>query len=196
MARAHIPIAVAVWSICVFLGLLVMLNFELTPAAIPALPPIWPLSSQIHRDADLPTLLLFLHPRCPCSRATLSELEKLLATCPDQCSVRAIFVRPPGTIADWELTGLYRAAASIPGMSVCSDENGAEAARFGATTSGLALLYAPDGQLLFKGGLTASRGHEGDNPGRSALHQLLTGNEPYCRASTVFGCPLSNPHQP
>ena len=39
----------------------------------------WPPSSQIPLDQTSPTLLLFLHPRCPCSRSSLAELERLLA---------------------------------------------------------------------------------------------------------------------
>ena len=37
--------------------------------------------------------------------------------------------------------------------------------RFGAETSGQTLLYDRDGRLLFSGGTTGSRGHDGDNAG-------------------------------
>jgi hypothetical protein len=55
--------------------------------------------------------------------------------------------------------------------------------------------------LLFSGGITAARGHAGDNAGRSELVSLLNGG-PVAPAATlnrggsardatsVFGCPL------
>ena len=51
---------------------------------------------------------------------------------------------------------------------------------------------------LFAGGITASRGHSGDNAGRSVLVALLHGagprpGGPVARhTSPVFGCPLTN----
>ena len=38
----------------------------------------WP-EGLIERSTDRPTLVVCLHPKCPCSQATLSELERLLA---------------------------------------------------------------------------------------------------------------------
>jgi hypothetical protein len=195
MSRSRVAIAIALWGIGIAVGLRAMLNFELSPANTEPVSTQWPVGSQVSRDAERPILLLFLHPRCPCSRATLAELEKLLAACPGRCSVRIVFVRPPGTASDWEMTALHRTAVNIRDATVLSDKDGDEALRFGATTSGLALLYDRNGRLLFQGGLTASRGHEGDNVGRSTLQQLLSGHGPVCTTSVVFGCPLLDPPQ-
>ena len=69
------------------------------------------------------------------------------------------------------------------------DADGVEAARFGAKTSGQALLYAADGRLLFHGGLTPSRGHEGDNEGLRRVTAILDGKAARDE-SPVFGCSL------
>ena len=53
------------------------------------------------------------------------------------------------------------------------DDDGAEARRFGAETSGQTLLYDEHGALLFSGGITGARGHAGDNAGRASLVALL-----------------------
>jgi hypothetical protein len=46
---------------------------------------------------------------------------------------------------------------------------------------------------VFSGGITASRGHEGDNAGRAAIEQLVR-HERADRLSTwVFGCALFAP---
>src|SRR5690349_19429168 len=42
----------------------------------------WPEASSIVRHAQRPTLLLFLHPHCACSRATVEELERLNTLAP------------------------------------------------------------------------------------------------------------------
>ena len=65
-----------------------------------------------------------------------------------------------------------------------------EATRFGALTSGHVLLYGADAALLFSGGITASRGHVGENPGRSAIVTLLSGQRPERGRTPTFGCLL------
>ena len=86
---------------------------------------------------------MFLHPRCPCSRATLAEIDRLLAVCDGQLSLRIVFAYPTGADASWTDTGLYRAAERLPGAVVCRDADGVESERFGATTSGQTLLLQP-----------------------------------------------------
>ncbi len=71
-----------------------------------------------------------------------------------------------------------------------------EAGRFGVKGSGHVLLYQPSGRLVFSGGITPSRGHEGDNPGRAAVISLvLQGRSPVNR-TPVYGCPLLEPPAP
>lgn len=112
-----------------------------------------------------------------------------------------LFLKPEGVSSGWEQTDSWRMAAALPGVTVVRDDSGREALRFGAATSGQTLLYDADGALLFSGGITAARGHAGDNAGRSELVSLLN-REQSARARTlnpeqshrdatsVFGCPL------
>src|SRR5439155_986024 len=58
-------------------------------------------------------------------------------------------------------------------VTVHCDEAGREAQLFHAETSGDTVLYDAKGNLLFHGGMTISRGHSGDNPGRSLLQTLV-----------------------
>lgn len=96
---------------------------------------------------------------------------------------------PTGTPGDWADTDVGRAAAAIPGVRVLRDEGEVEAARFGVATSGQVLLYDPAGALRFAGGITAGRGHEGDNANRAALEAVLGGRVAGADAP-VFGCEL------
>jgi hypothetical protein len=57
-------------------------------------------------------------------------------------------------------------------------------------------MYDRDGRLLFQGGITISRGHAGDNPGRSALVALLN-HELVSEVETpVYGCSLFDAGSP
>ncbi len=105
-------------------------------------------------------------------------------------NANVLFVKPQGFSEDWEKTDLWRGAASIPGVKVMTDESGVEARRFDSETSGQVMLYDADGQLRFSGGITAARGHSGDNAGRSAIVSLLTSNYSEIKQTPVFGCPL------
>jgi hypothetical protein len=78
-------------------------------------------------------------------------------------------VRPHGTPDGWDDTDLRRSAAEIPGVTVMSDLDEAEADLFSAQASGQTMLYDASGKLLFSGGITASRGHSGDNAGSSSI---------------------------
>ena len=154
------------------------------------------------------TLVLFIHPRCPCSRATLAELADLMRDRTDRLSALAYFVRPADVLPGWEKGELWQTAAAIPGVSVACDADGRLATLWGATTSGHALLFAPDGALRFSGGLTMARGHVGDNvgcetvaalvdssPASPRTHPALTITRPLLMETVypqtpVYGCPL------
>ncbi len=153
-------------------------------------PVVWRPQPALALDPARPTLVLLLHPQCPCSRASVSELNHLAALCPNRAKIVVLFLRPAGYSASWTRTGLWRQTAAIPGVSVSADNGGEAARRFGAATSGETLLYAPDGHLLFHGGLTGARGHEGDNAGLSAVVALLNGQRSVRASAPVYGCPL------
>lgn len=100
-----------------------------------------------------------------------------------------LFVKPKEFGEEWAKTDLFESALAIPGVTVSIEESGAEALRFHSTTSGQVILYDSQGRLTFCGGITAGRGHFGDNPGRLAIESLLNGRQVGADTS-VFGCPL------
>lgn len=184
-----------VWAGSITAGLRYMLNYERTPGRVGAVPSAWPAGSSLKRPADRATLLVFAHPRCPCTRATMSELAEVMAHTQGKLTATVVFFAPPDAGRDWYDTDLHRKAAAIPGVSVVSDKLGSEAKRFGVETSGHAMLFAADGRLLFQGGITASRGHEGDNAGESAIVALVNGHAAPQSKTLVFGCSLHDRQQ-
>jgi hypothetical protein len=150
----------------------------------------WPTDSAIRPKAGRFTLILFAHPRCPCTRASLDGLSWVLARSQGKVDAYAVFVLPEGAPDGWERTALWNEAAAIPSVRAVSDVHGTETVLFGARTSGQTLLYDPHGRLVFRGGLTAGRGHPGDSPGRRAIVACFADATPERRDLPVFGCPL------
>ncbi|MFT4540413.1 MAG: hypothetical protein ACI835_002864 [Planctomycetota bacterium] len=121
----------------------------------------------------------------------MKELERLMTQCQGQIAAHVLFYKPAEAPNGWAMTELWEHASSIRGVTAHLDVDGLESKHFGAFTSGHALLYAASGELTFSGGITVSRGHEGDNPGRSAIaDQVLQGTRGYVRGP-VFGCPIT-----
>jgi hypothetical protein len=188
--RLLIVAGLAAWLLAVGAGLSMLSAYAGTPGPPATAAATWPAAASVARDTRTPVLLLFLHPHCPCSRATVGELARLLAVAQAPVATYAFFYRPADAEAGWERTDLWDSAAAIPGVHVISDERGAQARMFGAFVSGQALLYSASGSLLFSGGITGARGHEGDNPGRTVLTSMLTGQRTAPAHTPVFGCYL------
>lgn len=193
--RIHIYATVAIavgWVVCVAAGVRALVVYENRLGAVATVPQSWP-GSRVPLAAGKMTLVMLAHPHCPCTRASIGELARIMAQADGRLAAYVLFAKPAQADADWDDSGLRRSAASIPGVTTLPDEDGAEAARFGAETSGYALLFAPDGRLLFNGGVTGSRGHAGDNAGESSIVALVQNRPANRRESFVFGCALPAP---
>lgn len=191
----HIVLFAGLWITAVAYGQRVLLNYDFAAAAAGNPPLQWPAASPVSRASGLPTIVLFAHPHCPCTRASIEELAILMARLHNRATAAAIFVHPHQFSEAWEKTDLWDSAARIPGVSVISDTDGVEAARFGAVASGQALLYSADGKLLFHGGIVPYRGHAGDNPGRSAIVSLVSTGSSSITQTSVYGCSLHDPER-
>jgi hypothetical protein len=185
-------IACALWLGVVITAMMALVQKSITPGDGGDPSKRWPGGTAIGLNEKIPTLVMFIHPRCPCTRATLGELERLLARCSGRVSTHLVFIHPINTGRDWVNTDLFRRASAIPEVRIHVDRTGEETKRFNCKTSGHAMLYGTDGSLIFEGGMTRARGHSGDNPGRSALVNLLENKHPLVVNTPVFGCPLVN----
>src|SRR5260221_9523010 len=178
------------WVVAVSVGLSVLWAYENGPGDAANAPAQWPVASRLPAPHHRPALVLLLHPQCPCSHATVAELARLMTHVQDRVEAHVLFLQPRGMSESWAKSDLWKNAAAIPGVDVRLDEGGAEAQRFGGATSGETLLYDTAGHLRFNGGITGSRGHEGDNAGRSALESILGGGTSGTPSTFVFGCAL------
>lgn len=178
------------WGVLSLAGFGQFLNYATTSGDPGSQRGCWPDESHIARNFSTPTLLMFLHPHCPCSAASLDELAQVVTRCPEGVAIYVLFCRPERCPPEWEKTAIWEQAKKIPRVSVRLDLSGAEARRFGVNTSGHVLLFDTSGRLRFSGGITRARGHRGENAGQDAVVSWITEKSSGLSETPVFGCPL------
>ena len=189
-SRLGFLVGLLVWTTAVAFGFQVLVNYELTPGSNHPRLARLPEGNRLALDHSQPNLVMLVHPQCPCSRASVGELEKIMTECRGHISATVLFFAPATESIDWTHSDLWRRASAIPGVSVQADPNGRTAAQMGVTTSGHVLLFDTTQTLLFSGGITGARGHEGANAGRSAVVALALGRTTKIRSTPVFGCAI------
>ncbi len=182
----------SLWLLASGAGAWALLKYESTPTGAAPAPSQWPAQSRIAREPGRPTLLMFAHPHCPCTRASIEELNRLMTRCQGRVNAQVFFIQPKDMPLEWTDTALRKSASAIPGVHVQLDPDGQEAQRFGAESSGYSVLYGANGKLLFSGGITVGRGHAGDNAGENVVVALLNGQPAKLNHTDVFGCSLYN----
>ena len=180
------------WLLAVCVGVAIILRYENTSGAVGVTIQDYPSVKQVTLDPKRDTLVMFAHPKCPCTRASMDELNRLMTQSNGKLAAHVFFLQPTNFSEAWVKTGLWQSAAAIPGVAVHTDPGGTTAQKFGAETSGYVLLYNPAGQLLFSGGITSGRAHEGDNAGEDAIIALVNGQKPGITHTPVYGCYLLN----
>ena len=194
--------AAVVWVAAVGFGFTYLFHYSVEAGAPASAPEEWPRESRIPAPQGGYSLVMTIHPQCPCSRASVTELNNLMALLRrDRVKGHVLVVKPADFPDEWIRTESVRAAGQIPGVDVLVDIDGQESSRLGAVTSGQVLLYGPDGRLRFAGGLTPERGHIGDSAGRRRIVSLVQTGTADGNNSLVFGCELGaticppRPHQ-
>lgn len=191
-SRSAIVVLVVLWMAAVGVGGTLLWKYAATAGVAATPPERWPAQSMITREPGTATLVMLAHPRCPCTRASIAELAVLMARIGQRGRAHVLFVRPRAADAGWDKTALWQAAAAIPGVTVHADPGGAQAALFRAATSGQVTAYDASGTLIFSGGITGARGHEGDNVGLLRALARLSGRRADQKESKVFGCALGS----
>lgn len=151
-------------------------------------PKEWPTQTALHKSQGF-DLIFILHPGCECSAASLSELERVLKSTSAKVKVHALFTVDENLTLNPYESNLWIKAQAL-GLNPRIDKKGVEAALFQAQTSGTVLLYNSANKLVFSGGITASRGHEGPNAAADALLEQLNtaAQNSTLLSSVVFGC--------
>ena len=182
----------AAWMTAAGAALGAIANYSSKPGSAAMAPTSWPTASQLVRTSGRGTLVMVAHTKCACTRASIHELERVMARAGSRVDAFVVFVGP----RDTGVLDLRETARAIPGVRVVDDET--EARLFAAATSGQVLLYDQAGALVFRGGITPSRGHEGSSAGGETVRRFVVSGStaaasaPTTFASEVFGCALFN----
>lgn len=191
MRKFFLILVVVIWTVSVGIGFVWMTDYSTRPG-IPAdvsvkLPP------NIFSESEykMPKLVLFIHPQCPCTAATFTELEKIVASTQGLAKIKVIFYRPNDKPVEWIETAYWRRSKNIPDVEISSMTE-EEIEKFGVITSGQTLLYDAEGNLLFSGGITSARATEGDNTGRQIVETYLHKGKILSEETPVFGCSLTS----
>lgn len=191
----------SLWGICVILGLAVLAKHRNTPGepirpagessveqAVARLSPA-ELRPFLAQDSAF-TLIVLAHPRCPCTQATLHELQRLIPRLDGKVALHAYFAIPAGKTDDFAEGANLRLAQSLPGMKITLIPAAEIVGKLGGGTSGQVIVFDHGGRLKFQGGITAGRGHEGDNPGEESIRALVATGSTRLASTPVYGCSL------
>lgn len=185
---ALIAASVGVWAVLVVAGLVAVAAHQTLPGRAGDGPASWPSLAGFAHDSRKPTLVMLAHPGCPCTLASLRELERIQGETSLGLTAHILFLDIPGA-PDSDSPSI-RLARSLPGTVVHTGVAPQAARVWGARTSGQAFLYDRSGVLRFSGGITPSRGHEGLNVGHSAVESFVRTGRANTNWAPVFGCSL------
>jgi hypothetical protein len=180
---------IAAWVALVGSGFAVLAEYASTPGEVGSVPTSRPVAA----STVGPEVLLFAHPRCPCTRASLLELIRLVRE--NDATATVVFWQPATeaeNLPEWRQSETIRLAEGEPKICVRFDAGGSLTKQYGVVTSGHCLAYDRHGDLRFSGGLTPGRGHEGLTTSQQQLAKLLSGNVTNSQVSfPVFGCRIA-----
>jgi len=172
-----------------------MVRYESEPGPAQNAPANWPADSALGGFSGRHTVLVFLHPFCTCSEATLSELDRFLTwnaapAANGELDVTVVISLAGKLDPSDRESAIVKRVQSTKQAKVFFDHGGVETRRFGAETSGFVAAYGPDGRLQFAGGITGGRGVTGENSSLRALQSAIWNRQPASFARLVFGCSL------
>lgn len=184
--------AIAVWVAAIGVGNAMLYRYSLTPGAPGEARVTWPASVDLPRQPSLPTLVMVAHPHCSCTRASISELSRLMTRLQGRVQAFVLFVVPSDLNSEWARTDLWQSANLVNGVTAVVDRDGQMAEALGSTTSGQTYLYDEHDELRFSGGITPSRSHQGDSIGRQQIIAWVETHSHETAQSAVYGCSLDD----
>lgn len=182
--------AYLIWISLLFVGHLVLYEYELTPSPLANSKRVFPQSSDVQLSHGRQNIVMFLHPSCPCSEASVDEFHELMRAGEKDSVGTVVFYMPPEKEPEWSLAPIVQRVKRIRNVTIEYDTDGSRAETFGVTTSGHVLIYDGRGILQFTGGITGSRGHTGENHYFDLAKQCILARKAKYTTTPVFGCAL------
>lgn len=114
--------AFVLWGIVVAAGVAEMAHYEETPGIQRSAPKRWPEASAIARARDGVTVVMFIHPKCPCRRASEAQLAEIMRAAPattrfsvstDLAEARRFGAKTSGQVVVYDALGELRFSGGI-----------------------------------------------------------------------------------
>ena len=165
-------------------------DYASRPGAVGKIPQTRPHSTQLE-SSKATQILLFYHPHCPCTSSTVANLTQLRQELKKPFRLVAFAYCPTKEADSWIESEITDSLRQIPNIVIRIDRGGSSAQSFEIVTSGHCLVYNETGHLIFSGGLTPLRGHQGQS--RSGEYFVESVNSRVEKTNLnwpVFGCKI------
>src|SRR5256885_12910626 len=130
MPRTVLAVIAAVWVMALGGGVWVIHVHSTTPGASGETPSSWPTGSTLARRDGGPTVLMFVHPDCPCTKASLTELAAVASqtqvepiVTPDRDEAARFGARTSGYVVVYDASGHLVFAGGITGSRGHAGDN-------------------------------------------------------------------------
>lgn len=195
----NVTIASAVWLLAIVVVFGAFTRYHIAAGANANAPDILP-ASIVCKQSDCKDyhLLFFVHPGCPCTKASWYELERVLHPISTRTHVTAIVLEYNYSIPAQDHTEVAKLVGASEFVDVLYLPEQIVRDEFGVTTSGQCLMYNASKNLVFEGGVTPSRNHTGPNKGIEELLRIagpqgyklqVPKGQPVAK-TRVYGCDL------
>ena len=185
-------IGLSLWTFLSLYGFFYLLQYDHKESAYANISQDFPKEWLPLPPENKKAVVLNLHPHCPCSKASLREYQRIISRYSQQVVPTVVFYKPEGKLDSWVHGDLYHNISNYNIHKVI-DEDGRRMEEVGIMTSGHVLVYDDCGKLLYQGGITASRGHEGTNRGSLQVEAVIAGSSPlHQQHFPVFGCEIND----
>src|SRR5688572_15289890 len=108
------------WSAAVLAGIQRIWAYEGTPGGQLSVLATWPDSSLMSVDRERTTVMMFVHPLCACTRASLIELREALDVMDPAPAVWIVLLSPVGIVEDSN-EHIAAIAQRIPEATIVTD---------------------------------------------------------------------------
>ena len=117
MTSRPLAAVLVVWACAVAVGIVLMTRYDSTQGATASAPATWPRSSSIIPARFGATVVMFVHPDCPCTRASRAELAEISRTAPptteliitsDLAEARRFGAQTSGDVVVYDAAGALR----------------------------------------------------------------------------------------
>lgn len=188
-----ISVIISIWVGSIIWSTKAMLIFQFTPGKMGKVFNDFPQKSKLVLDQTLPTLILFLHPKCTCSKASVEEIKIIKSSIKKEFKLIAVVQTASLKLTD-ELEKLKEELSTLPHSTIVNDSYSFETNLFSVKTSGQIYIYSSFGELIYTGGSTSSRGTSSPSELRRTIASILeTNKKPHqLITKSIYGCEMDN----